>query len=395
MDRRRRAGSARRSRRISVTAAARRRRHPRPRLVPDPRVRGTLHRHRPPIRSSVGPASTSGPRSTTPSPIWPRQPADDLAFERIVNEPKRGLGDKASRLFIACSRDAEPLRSPPPRCSTATNSVSPQQPRPLRPRHRPLAADGRRTAAPRARPILLDESGYTACSRPTHAEAAGRLDNLAELVPRDGGRSLGAFLEHVSLVMDNDRAGRRQAHIMTIHAAKGLEFPIVYLAGWEEGVFPSQRSLDEGGLASLEEERRLAYVAITRARGRRPSSTPPIAGSTANGPAASRAASSPSYPSDQIQEETTMSGGESLWRPWSERAYPFAHVARPAPGARLSTRGPRTRLRARAETFTPPRPAADRRGPRLGRQPRQQGPRRSFHRPARVPRQIRLRNHRS
>jgi DNA helicase-2/ATP-dependent DNA helicase PcrA len=83
--------------------------------------------------------------------------------------------------------------------------------------------------------------------------------------------SLGAFLEHVSLVMDNDadKSGDKVT-IMTIHAAKGLEFPVVYLAGWEEGVFPSQRALDEGGTASLEEERRLAYVAITRAREKRP-----------------------------------------------------------------------------------------------------------------------------
>ena len=110
-------------------------------------------------------------------------------------------------------------------------------------------------------------------------------------------KSLGAFLEHVSLVMDNDEARQgERVTIMTIHAAKGLEFDTVYLPGWEEGVFPSQRSIDEGGLASLEEERRLAYVAITRARRRRPSSTPPTAASTASGPARSPAASSPSCP---------------------------------------------------------------------------------------------------
>ena len=107
--------------------------------------------------------------------------------------------------------------------------------------------------------------------------------------------SLGAFLEHVSLVMDNDEARQgERVTIMTIHAAKGLEFDTVYLPGWEEGVFPSQRSLDEGGLASLEEERRLAYVAITRARRRARSSMPPTAASTASGRARSRAASLPS-----------------------------------------------------------------------------------------------------
>ena len=130
------------------------------------------------------------------------------------------------------------------------------------------------------------------------AESAGRLENLAELTrAMEEYESLAAFLEHVSLVMDNDEArGGEKVTIMTIHAAKGLEFDTVFLPGWEEGVFPSQRSLDEGGLASLEEERRLAYVAITRARRRAPSSTPPTAASTASGRARSPAASSPSCP---------------------------------------------------------------------------------------------------
>src|SRR3546814_7243151 len=100
------------------------------------------------------------------------------------------------------------------------------------------------------------------------AESAGRLENLTELArAMEEYETLGAFLEHVSLAMDNDeaRAGEKVT-IMTIHAAKGLEFDRVFLPGWEEGLFPSQRSMDEGGLASLEEERRLAYVAITRAR---------------------------------------------------------------------------------------------------------------------------------
>ena len=109
--------------------------------------------------------------------------------------------------------------------------------------------------------------------------------------------TLGEFLEHVSLVMDNDQANDgEKVTIMTIHAAKGLEFDTVFLPGWEEGVFPSQRALDEGGLASLEEERRLAYVAITRARRRAPSSTPPTAASTASGPARSPRASSANCP---------------------------------------------------------------------------------------------------
>ena len=116
---------------------------------------------------------------------------------------------------------------------------------------------------------------------------------------------------------------------MTIHAAKGLEFDTVFLPGWEEGVFPSQRSLDEGGLASLEEERRLAYVAITRARRRCTilhAANRRIYGQwTSSIPVRFVA----ELPKAHIEEETTMTGGESLWRAqWSERADPFAHVAR-------------------------------------------------------------------
>jgi DNA helicase-2/ATP-dependent DNA helicase PcrA len=145
---------------------------------------------------------------------------------------------------------------------------------------------------------------------------------------------LQAFLEHVSLVMDNDEAklGDRVT-IMTIHAAKGLEFDTAYLAGWEEGVFPSQRSLDEGGLASLEEERRLAYVAITRARRRCTilhAANRRIYGQwTSSIPSRFLA----ELPHAHIEQETTMTGGESLWRAqWSEHSDPFAHVARPTRG---------------------------------------------------------------
>src|SRR4029078_10674286 len=119
--------------------------------------------------------------------------------------------------------------------------------------------------------IMLDESGYTAMLQADRSgETPGRLEKLAERTrAMEEYESLQAFLEHVSLVMDNDEARQGdRVTIMTIHAAKGLEFDIVYLPGWEEGVFPSQRALDEGGLAALEEERRLAYVAITRARRR-------------------------------------------------------------------------------------------------------------------------------
>jgi DNA helicase II / ATP-dependent DNA helicase PcrA len=179
---------------------------------------------------------------------------------------------------------------------------------------------------------VLDESGYTAMLQADRsAESAGRLENLTELTrAMEEYETLGAFLEHVSLVMENDaERDAEKVTIMTIHAAKGLEFDTVFLAGWEEGVFPSQRSLDEGGLASLEEERRLAYVAITRARRRC------FIVHAANRRIYGQWTSSiPSrfvteLPDAHIEHETTMSGGESLWRAnWSERADPFADVAR-------------------------------------------------------------------
>jgi DNA helicase-2/ATP-dependent DNA helicase PcrA len=273
------------------------------------------------------------------------QPADDLAFERIVNQPKRGLGDKALASIHAHARamqqplllaaasmlDSDELQS------RARNSLA---------RFVADIARWRQMAAeiphPELARILLDESGYTAMLQAERsAEAAGRLENLAELTrAMEEYETLGAFLEHVSLVMDNDsKAQGDRVTIMTIHAAKGLEFPIVYLAGWEEGVFPSQRSLDEGGLASLEEERRLAYVAITRARQR--ATILHAANRRIYGQWTS---SIPSrfvgeLPRDHIEEETTMSGGESLWRAqWSERGDPFAHLAA-ARADRASTRG--------------------------------------------------------
>ena len=179
---------------------------------------------------------------------------------------------------------------------------------------------------------LLDESGYTAMWQAEKSvEAAGRLENLSELVrAMEEYETLGAFLEHVSLVMEREGDQRvPEVTIMTIHAAKGLEFDTVFLAGWEEGLFPSQRALDEGGLRSLEEERRLAYVAITRARRKA------IILHAANRRIYGQWTSSlPSrfvgeLPADHIAAETTMSGGESLWRAnWSEHADPFADVGR-------------------------------------------------------------------
>jgi ATP-dependent DNA helicase UvrD/PcrA len=321
------------------------------------------------------------------------QPADDLAFERIVNTPKRGLGDKALAaihrharaaqqplLFAAASLLGTDELTPQARRSLGnfvadvarwrtmlTSSSSPafagegdhaehgggvlspsENPSTGSAGPRPHENVGRMSQLPHpelAR-IVLEESGYTAMLQADRsAEAAGRLENLAELTrAMEEYEALQAFLEHVSLVMDNDesRQGERVT-IMTIHAAKGLEFDRVYLAGWEEGVFPSQRALDEGGLASLEEERRLAYVAITRARRRCTilhAANRRIYGQwTSNIPSRFLA----ELPKAHIEEETTMTGGESLWRAqWSERADPFAHVARPTrgPGWQRATRIP-------------------------------------------------------
>jgi DNA helicase-2/ATP-dependent DNA helicase PcrA len=182
------------------------------------------------------------------------------------------------------------------------------------------------------------------------AEAAGRLENLNELVrAMEEYESLSAFLEHVSLVMDNEASAEEpKVTIMTIHAAKGLEFDTVFLAGWEEGIFPSQRALDEGGLASLEEERRLAYVAITRARRRA------IILHAANRRIYGQWTSSlPSrfvgeLPPEHVESESTMTGGESLWRAnWSERSDPFADVSRGA------GRGPGWQRAAGVDTRNP------------------------------------------
>ena len=287
------------------------------------------------------------------------QPADDLAFERIVNTPKRGLGDKA----VACIQaHARATRQPLLLAAASilgTDELTPQARRSLTnfvadlARWRDMAATLPHAELAR---ILLDESGYTAMLQAERtAEAAGRLENLAELTrAMEEYESLGAFLEHVSLVMDNDaaRLGERLM-IMTIHAAKGLEFDIVYLPGWEEGIFPSQRSLDEGGLASLEEERRLAYVAITRAR--RQCTILHAANRRIYGQWTSSIPSRfvAELPDAHIEHETTMTGGESLWRAqWSERSDPFAHLAA-AQSNRASTRGPGWQRASRGGRFNP------------------------------------------
>jgi DNA helicase II / ATP-dependent DNA helicase PcrA len=318
------------------------------------------------------------------------QPADDLAFERIINTPKRGLGDKAlGRLHQVARAEGVPLTTAAAWLSDAIPFTRPSTPlgHPREsgdpasdlPQPQPSDLDSRLrgndrkvdtgSLTPQARRglaalvtdiarwrdtlaslphaelarLVLDESGYTAMlQNERSADSAGRLENLAELArAMEEYETLGAFLEHVSLVMDNDAASdEAKVTIMTIHAAKGLEFDTTFLVGWEEGVFPSQRALDEGGLASLEEERRLAYVAITRARQR--CSIYHAANRRIYGQWTSSIPSRfvAELPQDHIESESSMSGGESLWRAqWSEHTDPFAHVATNRPD-RAQHRGP-------------------------------------------------------
>lgn len=202
------------------------------------------------------------------------QPSDDLAFERIINTPKRGLGEATLQLLHEhARRQAIPLMQAA-RMLTETDELKP------RPRAtiRALLGDfDRWSGMIETKPqnelaeTILEESGYTEMwQKDRSAEAAGRLENLKELVrAMEEFPDLGAFLEHISLVMESSSAdGEERVSVMTLHAAKGLEFETVYLPGWEEGLFPHQRALDEQGRAGLEEERRLAYVGLTRARRR-------------------------------------------------------------------------------------------------------------------------------
>ncbi len=263
------------------------------------------------------------------------QPADDLAFERIVNVPKRGLGDKAvAKIHQLARATTAPLTTAAARILDTDELTGAARKSLGRlvgdiARWRDLASQLPHAELARQ---MLDESGYTMMLQAEKsAEAAGRLENLSELArAMEEYETLGAFLEHVSLVMDNE-ATREDAKvtIMTIHAAKGLEYDTVFLVGWEEGLFPSQRAIDEGGTSALEEERRLAYVAITRARRRA------VVIHAANRRIYGQWTSSiPSrfvgeLPPAHVDTETTMSGGESLWRAnWSERADPFADLAR-------------------------------------------------------------------
>jgi DNA helicase-2/ATP-dependent DNA helicase PcrA len=201
-----------------------------------------------------------------------QSPDDDLAFERVVNTPKRGIGDTSvSKLLqiarltgvsaMTAARQIISTDELPARTRTALSTFIRDMDRW---RDERVGADHQRLLE-----TILEESGYTDALRADKGpQSQTRLDNLKELVQSMSAfDTLQSYLEHVSLVMDMDRgAGDDAIQIMTLHGAKGLEFPLVFLPGWEEGVFPSQRSMDEKGEKGLEEERRLAYVGITRAR---------------------------------------------------------------------------------------------------------------------------------
>jgi DNA helicase-2/ATP-dependent DNA helicase PcrA len=203
-----------------------------------------------------------------------QQPSDDLAFERIINVPRRGVGDAALRTIHELARE----RNLPLTAATAAGiaegvfkgRVRESLGELLRSFERwraGLAAEGHVATVA----TLLDESGYTEMwQRDKSPEAPGRLENLRELVRALlEFETLAGFLDHVSLVMENDEAAEGdRLSVMTLHGAKGLEFDTVFLPGWEEGLFPNQRALDENGNKGLEEERRLAYVGLTRARRR-------------------------------------------------------------------------------------------------------------------------------
>ncbi len=203
-----------------------------------------------------------------------QSPDDDLAFERIVNVPKRGIGDTSVQKILHIARV-----NGVPAVQAVRELIGSDE---LQARTRTALSNfirdlDRWTALARDTPhwtlteTVLEESGYTDMQKADRVTGQTRLDNLKELVQAmQAFESLGAYLEHVSLVMDLDRGAEDDesgsVQIMTLHGAKGLEFPLVFLPGWEEGVFPSQRSIDEKGEKGLEEERRLAYVGVTRAK---------------------------------------------------------------------------------------------------------------------------------
>ena len=197
---------------------------------------------------------------------------DDLALERIINKPKRGIGSATLQTIHQLARLEKVSLWKAIESIAQTDEIRPAAKKALQ----KVLDDFRRwrimldsNSHVEVAAIVLDESGYTEMLQLDKSpDAPGRLENLKELVSAlEEFENLNGFLEHISLVMDNaEKNEGDQISLMTLHAAKGLEFDKVFLPGWEDGVFPNQRSLDESGATGLEEERRLAYVGMTRAR---------------------------------------------------------------------------------------------------------------------------------
>ncbi|NCO03798.1 MAG: UvrD-helicase domain-containing protein [Alphaproteobacteria bacterium] len=200
------------------------------------------------------------------------QSSDDLALERIINKPKRGLGDstlqtlytharvKQISLYVAIQDLCQTEELKPKVRGTLMRLIDDFE------RWKSLASS---MAQSELAGLILDESGYLGMWQTDKApDSPGRVENLKELTSSmEEFEGLQTFLEHIALVLDNQDSNNQESiTLMTLHGAKGLEFDCVFLPGWEDGLFPSQRSMDENGLKGLEEERRLAYVGITRAR---------------------------------------------------------------------------------------------------------------------------------
>ena len=200
------------------------------------------------------------------------QPNDSLALERVLNTPKRGIGETTIKKIKDYSKNNNISTIEAIRDLIKTSEIKPKTKISLKnfveltDRWHSLLNERNHYELAE---IILEDSGYLEMLRNDDTiTAAGRLENIKELFRSiEPFESLHAYLEHIALVMEIDKnPDGNKVSLMTLHAAKGLEFDFVYLPGWEEGVFPNQRSLDEGGIESLEEERRLAYVGITRAK---------------------------------------------------------------------------------------------------------------------------------
>jgi DNA helicase-2/ATP-dependent DNA helicase PcrA len=201
-------------------------------------------------------------------------PANDLKFERIVNTPRRGIGEATLKSLHELARGRGIPLVQAARLIVETEELKPRARKSLQDliaafdRWRSLVDTMRHTELAE---LILDESGYTAMWQADRSpQAQSKLENLKELIRfMDEFDTLAGFMEHVSLVMDaSTDEGTERVSLMTLHSAKGLEFETVFLPGWDEGLLPHQRSLDETGRSGLEEERRLAHVGLTRARKR-------------------------------------------------------------------------------------------------------------------------------